>query len=99
MAIKHHQKPQYITDIVNLIEVRPKLVIMPQNIDAVRELIMQDRHVTYREIEAFLHISSISIHSILHEYLVVKKIFSCWIPHNLSIAQKKHRQIEFLNSL
>ena len=25
-----------------------------ENIDAVRELIMQDRHVTYREIQAFL---------------------------------------------
>lgn len=72
-------------------EGRPKSVVVPQNIDAVRELIMQDRHVTYCEIEASLHISSTSIHSILHEHLVVKKICSRWIPHNLSIAQKKAR--------
>ena len=32
----------------------------------VRELIMQNHHVTYRLIEAFLEISSTSIHSILH---------------------------------
>ncbi|CAH2106191.1 unnamed protein product [Euphydryas editha] len=50
-------------------EGRPKSVVVPQNIDAVRELIMQDRHVAYYEIEASLHISSTSIHSILHEHL------------------------------
>ena len=57
--------------------------------NAVQELIMQDRHVTYREIEAFLGISSTSIHSILHKHLAVKKISSRWIPHNLIIAQKQ----------
>ncbi|GBP20853.1 hypothetical protein EVAR_80670_1 [Eumeta japonica] len=35
-------------------EGRFKSVVVPQNIDAVRELIMQDRHVTYREIKTFL---------------------------------------------
>ena len=70
-------------------EGRPKTAVVPENIDAVRELIMQDRHVTYREIEASLGISGTSIHSILHQHLTVKKISSRWIPHNLSIAQKR----------
>ena len=48
---------------------------------------MQDRHVTYREIETTLGISGTSIHLILHEHLTVKKISSRWIPH----AQKKAR--------
>ncbi|XP_037944009.1 histone-lysine N-methyltransferase SETMAR-like [Teleopsis dalmanni] len=60
-------------------EGRPKMAVVPENIDAVRELIMQDRHVIYREIEASLGISPISIHSILHKHLVVKKKF---IKHN-----------------
>ena len=68
-----------------------KTRVVSENIDAVRELIMQDRHVTYRAIEASLGISSSSIHSILHEHLVAKKICSRWIPHNLAIAQKKVR--------
>ena len=34
---------------------------MSQTVDAVRELIMQDRYVTYRAIEASLDISSTSI--------------------------------------
>ncbi|XP_025158379.1 histone-lysine N-methyltransferase SETMAR-like [Harpegnathos saltator] len=69
----------------------PKSVVVPENIDAVRELILQDRHVTYREIEASLGISGTSIHSILHEHLAVKKICSRWISHNLTIVQKKAR--------
>ncbi|XP_015599901.1 histone-lysine N-methyltransferase SETMAR-like [Cephus cinctus] len=72
-------------------EGRPKSVVVPQNIDAVHELIKQDRHVTYREIEASLGFSMTSINKILHEHLAVKKICSRWIPHNLTNAQKKAR--------
>ena len=61
-------------------EGRPKSVVVPQTIDAMRQLILQDRHVTYREIEATLGISGTSIHSILHEHLTVKKICSRRIP-------------------
>ncbi|GFS82437.1 putative DD34D transposase [Nephila pilipes] len=70
---------------------RPKSVVVPEKINAVRELIKQDRHVTYLEIEASLDISMISINKILHEHLSVKKICSRWIPHNLTNAQKKAR--------
>ncbi|GBP13433.1 Mariner Mos1 transposase [Eumeta japonica] len=38
-------------------EGRPKSVVVPQNIDAMRELRMQDRHVTYREKKTSLDIS------------------------------------------
>ena len=53
------------------------------------QLILQDRHVTYREIETTLGISATSIHSMLHEHLTVNKICYRWIPHNLAIAQTK----------
>ena len=67
----------------------PKAAVVSENIDAVRELRMQDHHVTYREIVASLGISSTSIHSILDEHLAVKR--DRWIPHNLTIAQKSVR--------
>ena len=67
----------------------PKSVVVPETIDAVRQLILQDRHVTYCEIKTSLGSSGTNIHSILHEHLTGKKICSRWIPHNLSIAQKK----------
>ena len=49
-------------------EGRPKSVVFPETIDAVRQLILQDRHVTYREIETTLGIIGSSIDSILHEH-------------------------------
>ena len=55
---------------------RPKSVVGSQNINSVQKLIMQDRQVTYYEIEATLGISSTSVYKILHEHLAVKKIFS-----------------------
>ena len=72
-------------------EGRPKSVIVAETIDTVRQMILQARHVTYCEIETTLANSGTSIYSILHEHLTVKKICSPWIPHNLSIAQKKAR--------
>ena len=71
-------------------EGRPKLAVLPKSIDAVCELIKQDRHVTYRKVEASLSISFISVHSILHEHSV-KKICFRWIPHKMTIAHKKER--------
>ena len=62
-------------------EGRPKSVVVPETIAVVRQLILQDRHLTYHEIETTLGISGTSMHSILHEHLTVKK--SCWIPYNL----------------
>ena len=67
-------------------EGRLKSFVVSETIDLVSQLILQDRHVTYREIETTLRISGTSIHSILHEHLTVKKICSRWIPHNLSIV-------------
>ena len=44
-----------------------KSVVVPETTDAVRQLILQDRHVTYCEIETTLGISGTSIHSILQD--------------------------------
>ena len=59
-----------------------KTAVVPENIDAVSELIMQDSHVIYREIELYLGISPTNIHSILREQLAVKNFYS-------AIAQKR----------
>ena len=56
-------------------EGRPKSVVVPETIDAVRQLILQDRHVTYCEIETTLDISGTSIHSIFN----IRKICSRWL--------------------
>ena len=48
---------------------RPKSVVETENINVVQKLIMQDRHVTYCEIEATLDIIFSRIYKILHENL------------------------------
>ena len=68
---------------------RPKSVVVAETIDAVRQLVLKDYHVTYCEIETTLAISRTSIHSLLHEHFTVKKICSHWIPHNLWINRSK----------
>ena len=72
-------------------EGRPKTATVSENIDAVCELIMQDRHVSYREIEASLGCYHTNIQSILHEHRAVKNFCSRLIPHNLTIVQKRIR--------
>lgn len=47
---------------------RPKSVVVPKNIAAVHRMIKEDRHVTYRQIEASLGISQTAIQPILHEH-------------------------------
>ena len=42
---------------------RPKSVVVAETIDAVRQLILQERHVTYHEIETTLGISGTNIRS------------------------------------
>ncbi|CAH2011645.1 unnamed protein product [Acanthoscelides obtectus] len=54
----------------------PEPAVTQENVDAVRKLIIEARHVTYREIEAFLKISKTSIQKILHEELLVRKLVS-----------------------
>ena len=74
-------------------EGRPKSDVVPETSDAVHQLNLQYRHVSYREIEKTLDISGTSIHSTLHEPLIDKQICSRWIPHNMSIAQRNAPKI------
>ncbi|CAH2004529.1 unnamed protein product [Acanthoscelides obtectus] len=58
-----------------------KTAVTQENVDAVRKLIIEDRH----------KISKTSIQTILHEELGVRKLFSRWIPHLLTEEQKTAR--------
>ena len=64
------------------------------NIDAV-EMVREDAHVTYKDIEASLRIGSGSVAKILHIYLRVSKVTSRWVPHSL-IDGHKVTQVQLL---
>ena len=63
--------------------------VVPKTIDAVRQLILQDHYVTYREFETTLGISGTTIHSILHEHMTVKKNWFALDPTQLVNRLKK----------
>ncbi|KAG7295442.1 hypothetical protein JYU34_021619 [Plutella xylostella] len=70
---------------------QPKTAVTQDNIDGVRQLIKEDRHVTYEQIRASLSIGMTAIQTILHEELGVKKLVSRWVPHRLTEEQKSAR--------
>ena len=57
-------------------EGHPKSVVVLETNDAMRQLILQDRCETYREIETTLGISGSTIQSIFNKHLIVKTICS-----------------------
>ncbi|CAF4976569.1 unnamed protein product [Rotaria sp. Silwood1] len=71
---------------------RPRTSVNEQTIDAVRAIIEDDPHSTYEQIEYVLGISSPSIiHSIVHDYLKLRKVCTRWVPHHLTDDQKRWR--------
>ena len=45
----------------NFVEGRPKSVVVPETIDAGHQLILQDGHVTYREIETIFFFTAFDL--------------------------------------
>ncbi|GBP70904.1 hypothetical protein EVAR_48869_1 [Eumeta japonica] len=95
LAMKHHAKQLFITDLQNSsavasISVTNFVMVAPVHryVDVVRRMIGTDRHMTYHEIRAALDIGMNQIQSILHKYLDMKRLCSRWIPHSLTKAQK-----------
>ncbi|KAM8710012.1 hypothetical protein ACLKA7_016761 [Drosophila subpalustris] len=52
---------------------------------------MSDRKVQVREIADILKISAGSVHTIIHEHLGMKNVFSKWVPRLLTPEQKQQR--------
>ena len=61
------------------------------NIEKVRLLIDDDPYITYKQIEATTSLHSLTIHSIIHDDLKLRKITSSRVPHNLSKKNKEDR--------
>lgn len=70
---------------------RPATACTTDNIDAVRELVMEDRRISYNRLQAQLGIGRSAIQSILHEHLQMKKIQAKFVPHQLTARQREAR--------
>ncbi|CAK9818971.1 Protein GVQW3, partial [Anthophora quadrimaculata] len=69
----------------------PKTATTPQIIQQVHDMVLDDRRVKVREIAEAIGISNERIGNILHEELHMKMLCVRWVPHLLTIDQKRIR--------
>lgn len=70
---------------------RPIEVVTPENNRKVHKIVLENRKVKLREIADTLKISEGSVHTILHQHLSMRKLFSKWVPRLLTVDQKQQR--------
>jgi len=69
---------------------RPNSAVTEENIQKVHKIVLSDRKLKLKEIADILKISAGSVHTIIHEHLGMKKVFSKWVPRLLT-PEQKHR--------
>ena len=70
---------------------RPKIVITPEIIDHIHELILEDRWISAKSIAELLGISHERVRSIIHEDLDMRKLSAKWVPKCLNVDQKRQQ--------
>jgi len=70
---------------------RPKTVTIPEIIDQIHELIMEDRRISAKSIAEQLGISREWVGSIILEDLDMRKLSAKWVPKCLNADQKSQR--------
>ncbi|UYV63845.1 hypothetical protein LAZ67_2005798 [Cordylochernes scorpioides] len=70
---------------------RPSVTATPSTINAVENLILEDRKISIFTIADNLNISYGTVHTIIKEQLQFRKICCRWIPHFLNLDQKLNR--------
>ena len=63
---------------------RPSDATDKEMCNKVRDLVYSDRRVKVEEIANALHISHVSVSTILHDRLVMRKLTARWVPKSLS---------------
>ena len=70
---------------------RPNISNIDENVQLVQDLIREDPRVTYAKLEHDTKLLSGTINNILHKELGVRKVCARWIPHSLTLEEKKSR--------
>jgi len=66
-------------------------VTTPEIIDQIHELILENCRISAKSIAEKLGISRERVGSIIHEYLVMRKLSAKWVPKRLNADQKRQR--------
>jgi len=70
---------------------RYKTATIPEIIDQIHELILEDRRISAKSIAELLGISRKRVGSIIHEDLYMRKLSAKWVPKCLNADQKRQR--------
>ena len=70
---------------------RPKTSTTPEIIAKVHDMVLDDRRVKVREIGNAIGISNDRVYFILQQELHMKKLSARWVPHLLTVDQKRIR--------
>ncbi|KAJ8950456.1 hypothetical protein NQ318_010334 [Aromia moschata] len=71
---------------------RPLTSTTADNIDKIKTLVFENRHMSVRELTQECDISTMSAHGILSDILVMKRVAARLIPKELNVLQKEHRK-------
>jgi hypothetical protein len=77
----------------------PAFVITQQNIDAVKDPVHDDPHISKDYLATILDISRGSVDTILKQHFSLRKISSRWVPHKLTQKQRQQRVDIFIENL
>jgi hypothetical protein len=69
-------------------ERRPATSVNDENIEKVKEIVLENRRVTEREIASELGISNGSAHTIIHDVLGMRRVCARLVPKLLNFLQK-----------
>jgi len=70
---------------------RPKPGTIPEIIDQIHELILEDRRISAKSITKKLGISLERVGAIIHEDLDMQKLSAKWVPKCLNADEKRQR--------
>ena len=70
---------------------RPVSALTVENVDKVRKLILEDRHITLAQIVYETRLSKGSIVTIIHDHLAMSKVTARWVPRLLTDEMKAER--------
>lgn len=70
---------------------RPSTSVTPGNVQTIKEKVMENRHLTVRELADDVGISIGSVDAILSDVLGLKRLSAKLIPKSLDFLQKQHR--------
>jgi hypothetical protein len=78
---------------------RPTQVAIPENVDAIHSMILDDRRISTNKIAETLAISRETVGYIIHKILGMRKLSAKWVPKCLNADQKHDRATSYFGPI